>query len=136
MWAKTFETLIETRAINSAEKLHYLGKYVSGSGLRKYADLLVQCEKAMERISSLEVLNDDQENHKTTSKLPRWAAVRWEDDPSNHETTKDETQAVKSCVLCKGAHELNLCLEFCKKDKGKKRMDRLHYGTKFLKKLK
>lgn len=39
-----------------------------------------------------------------------------EDDPSNHETTKDETQAVKSCVLCKGAHELNSCQEFCKKD--------------------
>ena len=99
VWAKAFETLIESRAINSAEKLHYLGKYVSGEakaivegfmlldgddtyerakkqlskrfgnsfavasafrkrldewpqvaandghGLRKYADLLVQCEK-------------------------------------------------------------------------------------------
>ena len=131
VWAKAFETLIESRAINSAEKLHYLGKYVSGEakaivegfmsldgddtyerakkqlskrfgnsfavasafrkrldewpqvapndghGLRKYADLLVQCEKAMERISSLKALDDDQENHKMMSKLPRWAAVRW-----------------------------------------------------------
>jgi hypothetical protein len=49
----------------------------NGHGLRKYADLLVQCEKAMERISSLKVLDDDQENHKMNSKLPRWAAVRW-----------------------------------------------------------
>ena len=127
----SIETLIETRAINSAEKLHYLEKYVSGEakaivegfvlldgedaferakkqllkrfgnsfavasafrkrlgewpqvapndshGLRKYAGLLVQCEKAMERISSLKVLDEDQENHKMTSKLPRWAAVRW-----------------------------------------------------------
>ena len=129
--AKAFETLIESRAINSAEKLHYLGKFVSGEakaivegfmlldsddaykrakkqlskrfgnsfavasafrkrldewpqvapndghGLRKYADLLVQCEKAMERISSMKALDDDQENHKMMSKLPRWAAVRW-----------------------------------------------------------
>ena len=130
VWAKAFEMLIESRAINSAEKLHYLGKYVSGEakaivegfmlldgddayerakkqlskrfgnsfavastfrkrldelpqvapnddhGLRKYADLLVQCEKAMERMSILKVLDDDQENHKMMSKLPRWAAVR------------------------------------------------------------
>ncbi len=49
-----------------------------GHGLRKFADLLVQCEKAMQRISSLKVLDEDQENHlKMVSKLPRWAAVRW-----------------------------------------------------------
>ena len=30
VWVKAFETLIESRAINSAEKLHFLGKYVSG----------------------------------------------------------------------------------------------------------
>ncbi len=131
VWAKAFETLIESHATNSAERLHFLGKYVSGDakavvegfmlldgddayerakeqlskrfgnsfavasafrkrldewpqiapndghGLRKYADLLVQCEKAMDKISSLKVLNDDQENHKMMSKLPRWAATRW-----------------------------------------------------------
>ena len=31
----------------------------------------------MDKISSLKVLNDDQENHKMMSKLPRWAATRW-----------------------------------------------------------
>ncbi len=119
VWVKAFETLIESRAVNPAEKLHFLGKYVAGEaksvvegfmkklskrfgnsfavasafrkrldgwpqvppndghGLRKFADLLVQCEKAMQRISSLKVLDDDQENLKMVSKLPRWAAVRW-----------------------------------------------------------
>ena len=33
------------------------------SGLRKYSDFLVQCEKAMHKVDSLKVLNDDQENH-------------------------------------------------------------------------
>ena len=31
----------------------------------------------MQKISSLKVLDDDQENHKIVSKLSRWAAVRW-----------------------------------------------------------
>ena len=30
VWVNAFETLIESRATNSAEKLHFLGKYVSG----------------------------------------------------------------------------------------------------------
>ena len=30
VWVKAFETLIESRAIHFAEKLHFLGKYVSG----------------------------------------------------------------------------------------------------------
>ena len=42
-----------------------------GIGLRKYADFLVQCGKAMEKIGSLRVLNDDQENRKIASKLPK-----------------------------------------------------------------
>jgi hypothetical protein len=46
-------------------------------GLRKYADLLVQCQKAMEKVNSLKVLNDDQENVKMASKLPRWLSNRW-----------------------------------------------------------
>ena len=48
-----------------------------GAGLRKYSDFLVQCEKIMERIGSLRILNDDQENRKLVSKLPRWASNRW-----------------------------------------------------------
>ena len=131
IWLKAFETLIEGRATNPAERLHFLGKYVAGDarelikgfmlldsedayqkaketlkrhfgdsfavatafrkkldswphissndaqGLRNYADFLIQCEKAMEGISSLKVLNDDQENYKLSAKLPRWASVRW-----------------------------------------------------------
>ncbi len=30
VWAKAFETLIESHATNSAERLHFWGKYVSG----------------------------------------------------------------------------------------------------------
>jgi hypothetical protein len=30
VWVKAFETLIESRAVNPAEKLHFLGKYVAG----------------------------------------------------------------------------------------------------------
>ena len=46
-----------------------------------------------------------------------------EDDPSNHETTKDETQAVKFCVLCKGAHELKFMSRILQERyKGKKRI--------------
>ena len=130
IWIKAFETLLESRAVSPAERLHFLGKYVSGeaknvvngfmlldsedaynkakemlakrfgdpftvaSGFRKkleewkpiasndairlrnYADL-VQCKKAMEKVSSMKVLNDDQENLKMTTKLPRWVSNRW-----------------------------------------------------------
>ncbi|CAB3998970.1 Hypothetical predicted protein [Paramuricea clavata] len=31
----------------------------------------------MERVDSLKVLNDDQEIHKMSSKLPKWALTRW-----------------------------------------------------------
>ena len=47
------------------------------TGLRKYADFLVQWEKIMEKIGSLHVLNDDHENRKLAYKLPRWASNRW-----------------------------------------------------------
>ena len=131
IWIKAFETLVESRAVSPAERLHFLGKYVSGEaknvvngfmlldsedaynkakemlakrfgdpfsvasgfrrkleewkpiasndaiGLRNYADFLVQCEKAMEKVSSLKVLNDDQENFKMKTKLLRWVSNRW-----------------------------------------------------------
>ena len=48
-----------------------------GYGLRRFSDFLVQCEKAMEKIGSLNVLNDDQENRKLVPKLPKWAIDRW-----------------------------------------------------------
>jgi hypothetical protein len=131
IWLKAFETLIETRATNSTERQHFLGRYVGGEAkevidgymlmdgedaylkakemlskrygdpfavasafrkkleswpqippqdglvLRRYADYLVQCEKAIEKVDSLKVLNDDQEIHKMSSKLPKWALTRW-----------------------------------------------------------
>ena len=131
LWAKAFETLIESRAVKPCERLHFLGKYVKGDakelvngfllldsedayekakamiakryadpfavadayrkkidswskippndgiGLREYADFLIQCEKAMEKIGNLRALNDDQENRKIASKLPKWAVDRW-----------------------------------------------------------
>jgi hypothetical protein len=46
-------------------------------GLRKFADFLVQCETAMNRVSGLSVLNDVQENQKMLSKLPKWLTTRW-----------------------------------------------------------
>ena len=130
IWLKAFETLIESRAVNPAERLHFLGRYVAGEakeviqgfmlmagedtyqrakemlskrygdpfavtsafrkkldvwpqiapydslGLRKYADFIDQCEKAIEKVASLKVLNDDQENQKMASKLPKWALSR------------------------------------------------------------
>lgn len=47
------------------------------TALRKYSDFLVQCQKLMEKIGSLRVLNDDHENRKLVSKLPKWASNRW-----------------------------------------------------------
>ena len=47
------------------------------TALRKYSDFLVQCQKLMEKIGSLCVLNDDHENRKLVSKLPKWASNRW-----------------------------------------------------------
>ena len=244
LWLKTFETLIEGRALKSSERLHFLGKYVKGeakelvdsfllldsedaydkakemlkkrygdqfavattcrkkleswprihpndgAGLRKYSDFLVQCEKIMERIGSLRVLNDDQENRKLVSKLPRWASNRWsrlayhwkeenkgfppfsefvkfvvkeadiacdpvlssslfsEEDSSKisskeskianpprrrlqgantfatslskegkgtGERKRSPASIIKSCIICNGAHDLDVCLEFMNK---------------------
>ncbi|KAK3726566.1 hypothetical protein QZH41_001952, partial [Actinostola sp. cb2023] len=46
-------------------------------GLRKFTDFLAHCEKAMDGISSLRVLDDDQENRKMAAKLPKWITNRW-----------------------------------------------------------
>ncbi|KAL9971681.1 hypothetical protein ACROYT_G017879 [Oculina patagonica] len=48
-----------------------------GPGMRKFANYLVQCEQLMKSNGSLRVLDDDQENRKLASKLPRWASNRW-----------------------------------------------------------
>lgn len=49
----------------------------NSTALRKYSDFLVQCQKLMEKIGSLRVLNDDHENRKLVAKLPKWASNRW-----------------------------------------------------------
>ena len=49
----------------------------NGSGLRRFSDFLVQCEKAMDKIESLKILNNDKENRKLVSKLTKWATDRW-----------------------------------------------------------
>ena len=48
-----------------------------GPGMRKFADYLVQCEQLVKTNGSLRILDDDQENRKLASKLPRWASNRW-----------------------------------------------------------
>ena len=97
------ETLVECRAVSPAERLHFLGKYVSGEAknvvsrfrlldseeaYNKAKEMLAkrfgenlkngnQCEKAMEKVSRLNVFNNDQENFKMSTKLPRWVSNRW-----------------------------------------------------------
>ena len=46
-------------------------------GLRKLAEFLRQCSKAMLSIPSLNILNDCQENKKILGKLPEWLVTRW-----------------------------------------------------------
>ena len=144
----------------------------------------------MERIGSLRVLNDDQENRKLVSKLPRWASNRWsrlayhwkeenkgfppfsefvkfvvkeadiacdpvlssslfsEEDSSKISSKESKiakpprrrlqgantfatslskegkgtgerkrlpASIIKSCIICNGAHDLDVCLEFMNK---------------------
>lgn len=46
-------------------------------GMRKFADYLVKCEQLIKTNGSLRVLDEDHENRKLASKLPRWASNRW-----------------------------------------------------------
>jgi hypothetical protein len=48
--------------------------FIDPIGMRKYADFLVQCEAAVTKVRSFNVLNDVQQNHKMISKLPKWHA--------------------------------------------------------------
>ena len=51
--------------------------FIDPIGMRKYADFLVQCEAAVTKVRSFNVLNDVQQNHKMISKLPKWLPTRW-----------------------------------------------------------
>ena len=64
------------------QKLDLWPKIPNGDAkaLRKFADFLVHCEKAMVGTTSLNVLNDDLENRKLAVKLPRWLIARWTRD--------------------------------------------------------
>ncbi len=46
-------------------------------GLRNLSDFLNSCKDAMPHVKGLEILNDCEENRKLVSKLPDWAAARW-----------------------------------------------------------
>ncbi|XP_038069094.1 uncharacterized protein LOC119738319 [Patiria miniata] len=48
-----------------------------GTGLRRFADFLRQCEAAMQTIQSLKILNDERENRKLLTKIPEWLVARW-----------------------------------------------------------
>nr|XP_017209156.1 uncharacterized protein LOC101887079 [Danio rerio] len=73
------------------EKLAYWPKIQSKDsvGLRNFSDFLNSCKDAMPHVKGLEILNDCEENRKLVSKLPDWAAARW-----NRQTTQtlSETQ--------------------------------------------
>ncbi|CAB4005538.1 Hypothetical predicted protein [Paramuricea clavata] len=56
VWAKAFETLIESPAISSAEKPHYLEKYVSGEAKAIVEGFMLlvgndTCERAKKQLS-------------------------------------------------------------------------------------
>ena len=53
-------------------------------GLRDYADFLQGCQKAMQHIPSLKVLDDCMENQRLAAKLPNWAATRWNRKATQH----------------------------------------------------
>ncbi len=53
-------------------------------GLRDYADFLHGCQRAMQHIPSLKVLNDCMENQRLAAKLPNWAAARWNRKATQH----------------------------------------------------
>ncbi len=47
------------------------------AGFQEYADFLRACSDAMAQIKGLCILNDCKENQRLASKLPDWAAARW-----------------------------------------------------------
>ena len=48
-----------------------------GTDLRKFSEILRQCQIAMESILALKVLNDDRENAKLLTNLPDWMIPQW-----------------------------------------------------------
>ncbi len=53
------------------------------NGLQQFADFLKACNDAMPHVPALQILNDSEENRRLLSKLPDWAAARW-----NHKVTQ------------------------------------------------
>ena len=47
------------------------------NALLKFSDFLKQCLSAMQTITSLHILNDNQENRKMLTKIPDWLVNRW-----------------------------------------------------------
>ena len=69
-----------------------------GTGLKKFADFLQQCQIAIQTTKSLSVLNYDRENRKLLSKLPDWIVSRWERTASQWKDTKGEYPPFKNFV--------------------------------------
>ena len=61
-----------------------------GTGLRKFADFLQQCQIAMQTTKSLSVLDDERENRKLLAKLPDWIVSRWGRTATKWKDTKKE----------------------------------------------
>ena len=74
VWVKAFETLIESRAINSAEKLHFLGKYVSG-----------EAKSVVEGFMLLDGDDAYEKAKKQLSKTTRWYRSYLDGQPSDGE---------------------------------------------------
>ena len=69
-----------------------------GTGLRKFADFLQQCQIAMQTTKSLSVLDDERENRKLLVKLPDWIVSRWGRTATNWKDTKKEYPPFKNFV--------------------------------------
>lgn len=69
-----------------------------GTGLRKFADFLQQCQIAMQTTKSLSVLDDERENRKLLAKLPDWIVSRWGRTATKWKDTKKEYPPFKNFV--------------------------------------
>lgn len=80
-WALLEERFGHTFKIQEAfrDKLNSWSKIggFNSQALQEYADFLKACKEAMTHIPGLKVLDDCKENQKLSSKLPDWAASRW-----------------------------------------------------------
>ena len=68
------------------------------NALMKFSDFLKQCLSAMQTITSLNILNDNQENRKMLSKIPDWLVNRWNRYVAQRKEQKAEFPPFKDFV--------------------------------------